>query len=468
MTAGHPGTRDAPARSDRWRRLLAEQMQRRRVAMGSLAALGLKVAGTVLMMGIFFLAARSMSPMGFGHLAVSFNALSFLAVVAVLGQDLLVVRCWGEYATTGAHGLALGAYRFSWIVVIASAIGFAALTFLVCLGNPLHRFSPGEAAAAAAFLGMQVLLLFTAQTTRVILNFVVSEVNRELTWRLVLLPVVFAGLWVGLDLTAFFAAAATGLALAVGIQVVVLNRRFPAAVRAADIAVLRQEWASRAGGMWLSAVLEAAQQYAEVLMLGLLVSPDVAGVYFLAARIAGIFGMVGSGLHGYTSSHAANLFFAGQLGALQSLFRSVMAVAALITVPILAVVLLGAGQILAIFGPHYADGAWVLAALALGSFTAALAGPANSILLVTGHERLYSRVLFIALVVRVALIVWAAPRFGAFGVAAAWAGVNGPVAIGLAVATRRLTGIDPSVLCTVLNRAPRQRPHDAGPRLAAP
>ena len=465
MTAVPPRTDAAPGR---WRRLLAEQIGKRRAAVGSLAALSLKVAGTVLMMGIFFLAARSMSPMGFGHLAVSFNALSFLAVVAVLGQDLLMVRCWGEYATTGAHGLALGAYRFSGSVVVVSALGFAALTFAVAVLNPFLHVPPGEAAAAAAFLAMQVLLLFTAQTTRVILNFLVSETNRELTWRLVVLPVVFAGLWLGLDLTAFYAAAAAGLALAVAIQLAVVRRRFPAAVGAAESAVLPREWASRAGGMWVSAILEAAQQYAEVLMLGLLVSPDVAGLYFLAARIAGIFGMVGSGLHGYTSSHAANLFFTGQMAALQNVFRSVMAVAALITVPLLAVVLLGGGHILAVFGPHYSGGAPVLAALALGSFAAALAGPANSLLLVTGHERLYSRVLFVALLVRVALIAWAAPRFGAFGVAAAWAGVNGPVAIGLAIATRHLTGIDPSVLCTVMKREPRRRPQDTGPRLAAP
>lgn len=462
------GTPATPAASRRWRALLHDQLRRRQAAFGSLAALSLRVAGTVLMMGIFFFAARSMSPVGFGHLAVSFNALSFLAVVAVLGQDLLMVRCWGEYATTGDYGLAVGAYRFTWAVTLVSALGFGVLTFVVALVNPLYPVPPATAAAAAAFLAMQVLLLFTTATTRVILNFMVSETNRELTWRLVLLPVVVAGLWTGLDLTAFYAAAAVGLALAVGAQLVVLNRRFPAAVRVAQAAVRRQAWTSRAGGMWLSAILEAAQQYAEVLMLGFLVSPEVAGLYFLAARIAGIFGMVGSGLHSYTMSHAANLFFAGQTTALQNLFRSVMAVAALITVPIFAIVLLGAGRLLSVFGPHYGGGAWVLAALALGGFTTALAGPANSILLVAGHERLYSRVLFVALLVRVAVIAWAAPRYGAFGVAAAWTAVNGPVAVGLAVATHRLTGIDPSVLCTVLKRAPRQRPRDAGPRLASP
>lgn len=446
-----------------WRVRLAGIVRGRRAMAGALATLGLKAAGTGLMMLVFLLAARSMTPQGFGDLAVSFNALSFLAVLAVMGQDVLVVRSWGEYGGAGEHGLALGNYRFSWGVVAASTVAFAAATALVATLNPVHRFPVPEACAAACFLAGQILLLFTAQTTRVILDFVVSETNRELTWRLVLLPVALLGLWTGLSLTAFYAAAAFGLALAVGMQWAALRRRFPDAVRSAVPQMRLAEWLARSREMWLSAVLEAAAQYAEVLLLGLLVSPAVAGLFFVAARVANVFAMLGTGLHSYTLTYAANLYFAGRLASLQAVFRSVMTMAALTTVPIFVAVMVAGTRILQVFGPHYAEGYGVLAMLAVGSFTAALAGPSSGMLLVTGHERLYSRVLLAALLVRVALIAWAAPRFGAFGAAAAWAAVNGPVALGLAVATRRLTGIDPSVLCVVWRRDLPDAPADVAP-----
>ncbi len=442
-----------PGRSPGWAARLTALVHRRRAMAGSLLTLGFKAGGTVLMMAIFLMAARSMTPHAFGQLAVSFNALSFLAVLAVLGQDVLVIRSWGEYAHTGAHGLALGAYRFSWAIVAAAALGFAALTVLVGTLNPVHRFTLPEACAGAAFLAMQVLLLFVSQTTRAILNFVVSETNRELTWRFVLFPVVLAGLWTGLTPTVFYAAAALGLALAVGVQLWFLRRRFPAAVRGARPEMRRREWLSRARGMWLSAVLEAAAQYAEVLLLGLLVSPAVAGLYFVAARVANVFAMLGGGLHSYTVTHSANLFYGGERPALQRLFRSVMIVALSLMAPILLFVVVGGPFILSIFGPQYGQGYGVLILLSAGSFTAAMAGPSNGMLLISGHERIYSRVLLCALVVRIGLMAWAAPRFGAVGVAAAWALVNGPVAVGLAVATRKLTGIDPSVL-SILGRRP--------------
>lgn len=439
-----------------WRARIRGLLVRRRAMAGSLATLALKVGGTGLMIGIFLLAARSMSPQGFGQLAISFNALSFLAVLAVFGQDVLVVRSWGEYASTEAHGLALGAFKFGWTVVIGAAFSFGVLTFAVGVLNPYHRFTPLEAAAGAAFLAMQILLLFTTQTTRVVVDFVAAEANREITWRLVLLPVVVAGLWTGLTPTAFYGAAAAGLALAVALQVSALNRRFPAPIRAARSEMRRREWVGRAGSMWTSAMLEAAAQYAEVLLLGLLVSPATAGLYFIAARMANVFAMMSGGLHSYTVTYASNLYHAGQMSALQALFRSVMTMALLIAAPLIALVAVFGGPILDVFGRHYADGYWVLLVLSAGSFTAAMAGPSNGLLLVTGHEKLYSRVLFVALLIRVGLITWAAPRFGALGVAGAWTLVNGPVAIGIALATRRLTGIDPSVLCINGRPAPAE------------
>ncbi len=441
-------------RSSDWRDRIVGLLIRNRAMAGSLAALALKVGGTGLMMGIFLMAARSMSPQEFGQLAVSFNALSFVAVVAVFGQDVLVVRSWGEYVSAEAHGLALGACQFGWTVVVGAALTFGLLTFAIAVLNPAYHFLPLEAAAGAAFLSVQIVLLFSTQITRVVISFGAAEFNREITWRLMLLPIVVAGVWTGLSPTAFYGAAAVGMVLAVALQLSILNRGFPAPVRAARSEMRRREWARRAGSMWSSAVLEAAAQYAEVMLLGLLVSPAAAGVYFVSARMANVFAMMSSGLHSYTVTHASNLYHAGKNSALQALFRSVMTMALLIAAPLIVLVTVFGTVFLNVFGRHYADGYWVLITLSIGSFTAAMAGPSNGLLLVTGHEKLYSRVLFVALLVRVGLITWAAPRFGAIGAAGAWTLVTGPVAIGLAAATRRLTGIDPSIFSLVGRTVP--------------
>ncbi len=423
----------------------------RRAMSGALLSLAIKAGGAVLMVMIFILAARTMSPADFGHLAVEFNALSFLGVFAILGQDTLFVRSWGEYFGR-EDGLARGAFWFGWRVV-------ALCTASVCGGVALFGalgpfgFSAAEIASGCLFLAAQITLQYSSTTCRHILNFVVSESNRELTWRIVLLAAVLAGLRTGLGREAFFLAAAAGMLLGTGIETAALCRGFPASVARAPARTRAADWLARAGSMWVSASIEAAAQYAEVLLLGLLVSPAAAGGYFVAARIANIFAMLATGLHTYTVSYAANLYFNGKIGQLQSILRSVMSVALAMATPLLLLVVFDGAKILGLFGPHYAAETGTLLLLSGASYVATVSGPSSAILQITGHEKLYSRVIACALVARVALLIWLVPRYGAFGAAIAWAGVNAPVAAGLSALCRSLCGVDPSAASVV------SRPH---------
>ena len=82
------------------------------VLKGSAAALAIKFTGSVLGFAMFALAARSMEAHDFGTLAVIFNAMSFLAVIAACGQETLIVRSWDEYCGSQRPALASGALRF--------------------------------------------------------------------------------------------------------------------------------------------------------------------------------------------------------------------------------------------------------------------------------------------------------------------------------------------------------------------
>ena len=83
---------------------------------------------------------------------------------------------------------------------------------------------------------------------------------------------------------------------------------------------------------------------------------------------------------------------------------------------------------------------------------AALGGPAMYVLLLTGHEALYSRVVVIGLVLRVVALVVLAPRFGAIAAAFSWSACLIGTTIALNAVCRRYVGIDPSVI-TLLNPA---------------
>lgn len=434
---------------------------RRRAALGSIAALAIKCGGTLLIVLTFIVAARSSTPSAFGQLAIAFNALSFLAVTATLGQDTLFVRCWSEYLGRDA-GLARGAFRSGWrFVALGAALACTGVYLVGTLGG--FGFTQAEILAGCAFLAGQIALAYSSTSCRHIINFVVSEVNRELTWRGVLLATVLASLAFGLTPTVFFTAGAVGSVLAIAIEVDAVRRGFPADVARAPVRTETANWVRRARSMWVSATTEAATQYAEVMLLGLIVSPAEAGSYFVAARVANAFSMLATGLHTYTVSYAANLFFASEHGKLQAILRSVMGVAFAMTTPLLIVMLTAGGWILGLFGPHYSDHVATLAVLAIAGYAITMSGPSSGILQTTGHERLYSRVILAALVVRAALLLVLAPRYGALGAALAWAAVNTPVAIGLSILSRRFAAVDPSVLCVFR----RERSGRGDPRFAA-
>src|SRR5437016_8458150 len=88
------------------------------VLRGSAAALVIKLIAAFLGFAMFTLSSRYMDPAGFGSLAVIFNAMSFFAVVALCGQETLIVRCWNEYCGSNRPALARGVLTFGVRVVV--------------------------------------------------------------------------------------------------------------------------------------------------------------------------------------------------------------------------------------------------------------------------------------------------------------------------------------------------------------
>ena len=416
----------------------------RQAMAGAILALAIKGGGAVLMIVVFTLAARTMSAHAFGEIAIWFNALSCLAVAAVFGQENLIVRSWAEYASGRQFALMAGAYRFGWITSGATTL-LACLALIVgarFLPTPLPLTALG---AALAFLAAQAMLHYSSHSCRTIHGFRVSEVNRELTWRLVLLGVVALHLHGDLTLTTFFGAAAFGMCLSIAIQSLATARKFPAEVARARPQFARREWFERARSMCLSSSVEAMGQYAEVILLGFLVAP-AAATYFIAARVANIFPMIATGLNTYTVTQISNLHFAGEAERLQHVLRSVMTVAFILVTPLFVLLAIAAAPILSIFGPAYQAGYVPLVVLASASFIITLCGPSSGVLLMTGGERLWSRIAIVSLILRVLLMIYLAPRYGASGAALGWAIVNTPVAIWVALLCRRRCGVDPSAL----------------------
>jgi O-antigen/teichoic acid export membrane protein len=158
-------------------------------------------------------------------------------------------------------------------------------------------------------------------------------------------------------------------------------------------------------------------------------------------------------LNTYSFSHSASLYFSGQIARLQEIVRALVIVSTALLTPCVLLIYVFGAEILTLFGERYATVYPTLIVLSTACFLMSLTGSASVILLTTGNELIYSRIITLATVARVAFTAVLAWRFGAFGAACGWALVNAPLFMILSVVCRRLCGVDTSILSVL--RDPR-------------
>lgn len=419
-------------------------LRRFRTSAGAAASLGLKIFSAGITFIALALAAHTMTVEAYGRLGIWFNILSFAAVISAFGQDGLILRSWHEYISAGRPGLARGAFLFGWRMILGQALVAAALTALVA-----ERFTMEGwplVAAAVAFIGAQTILQYSGFSCRTICGFLRAEPARELPWRLSTLAVVTLYWWKGWPMTAtmFLGTAACAAYVSVLIHAAFTRRYFPAAIAAHPAGYETGLWLRRSAALCVPASLDAASQYAEVILIGWLLGPASAAGYFAASRIANVFPMIAAGVQGYSIVHVTRHHFEGNRGAVQAVFRGTIVVAAPLMLAALALIALFGHDLLALFGEAYRDQYWTLLLLVAGTAVQGLSGAGGPALMLTGHEAVYLKAQTCMVATRIGLVLLLAPLFGPLGAAMALAGVSFPYAWYLVRCSRLLLGADPS------------------------
>jgi O-antigen/teichoic acid export membrane protein len=197
--------------------------------------------------------------------------------------------------------------------------------------------------------------------------------------------------------------------------------------------------------MWSAGVLEAANQYLEVLLIGLVLSPTAAGGYFVASRFANVFAMVAGSLNNFSAREIARDHYGAAAQRVLETLRKIGLISTLLVVAGIALVIGAGRELLALFGPAYVSQYPLLVILSAGTACLTLAGPAPAILLVTGHEGLYSRIVALAGLARCVALAILAWVYGPVGAAVASAGASIGLAVALTAACRRRANLDPAV-----------------------
>ena len=408
---------------------------------------GLKAVITVLNFALITLAARKLGTTEFGSYSVLFSAAGLLSIVATLGQQVLVMRFWSEYTSNARSDLLKGAMIFSLAVCLAGC---------VLVGVPFYAWA---SATYSVPVGLAVTCYLVALSMVLTSSHLVrSAVGVEAgdgIGNLLLLgpPTAYLGLCMvsgqAADLALLFTIMAAGAGIAVLIHAGVTYRtivaRFPTIIR--DRAAFQvREWSSRSFKLWMSNGLEASNQYLDVLVVGYLLSPTVAGAYFVVSRVANIFSIATDAIHMFSTRYIPGLFYRRQFDQLNRMLDMVAWVILAVVFGSMAVIVAGGPWLLGIFNSTYASYHGALIILSIGVAALASAGPSGSLLMLTGHEGRYLLIVGAIVAIRVTGLLVLIPLFGVMGGATATASSLLLMALLLRGSAKTLVGIDGSVL----------------------
>lgn len=435
----------------------------------SLASLAIKVATAGLTYLMFVLMSRTMTALDYGLFAFGFSLATILAIGASMGQQTAILRFWPEDTARGDEEAARTDVRAGWALTLMSG---TALGIGLVLAAALIGLIRGDVGAEAHLMAAALLILpmgaaeYGSSALRAQGSVWTALAPRDIFWRAVL-PLSVIGLFVfGLPLSGWqaliLAAVLLGLAL--------LLQDLSARARGYDTTIsfqgLRGYWRARGkASRWFLAgtVVDSAALNLDIVLIGLFVAAQSAGLYFNAFRTAGLLTLFMWAITLVVAPMIARTYHAGDMRKAQALATFCAWSGFVFSLGVFALYVFFGGLILSLFGDGYSDGYVVLVLLSIGLLADAATGPSRIVMNMTGHERQY--VLIFGSIIGAGLLIQilVIPVFGVVAAAAVNAATRIIAQIAIAVWSRRHIGIDTSLLGIFRLLGPHAMPHDAAP-----
>ena len=415
----------------------------------SLISLLIKVATAGLTYGMYVVLSRTMGADEYGYFAFGLSLATVLAIGASMGQQTAILRYWPEDRVAGRPEQALEALRSGGAMTLLA--GGAISAALLVFGALLGLFDHGPVAhfyAAAALILPMAFAEYWSSALRAQGSVWTALTPRDILWRLATPLLVVALFAAGITLTGWAALLLTAvvLALALGLQYLLAEwRRYAIAP---GFSGLRTYWRQRGrASRWflIGTVIDAAALNMDTIFVGLLLAPVSAGIYFNAFRTAGLLTLFMFAITLVVAPMVAQHYHAGEMRKAQAITALCAWAGFLFSLVVFVGFIVFGAPLLSLFGPHAAEGYWVLIILSLGLLFDAATGPARIVMMMTGHERDYVRIWGSIMLAGLLVELLVIPFWGLIGAAAINALSRAVAQSAIAWWGARHVGLDPSL-----------------------
>lgn len=417
----------------------------------SVVSLLVKVATAGLTYLMYVLLSRTMGDEEYGQFALGLSLATMLAIVASLGQHVAVLRFWPEAEVAGKPEAARRAVHAGSALTLSAGLVVAIGMVAVVLALGLHGDLPDfyYLFGAAILIVPLALADYGSSALRAQGSVWTALWPRDILWRLAV-PVFVAVLFsFGFYLSGGGALVITALLLLLALGLQAGLARWRGYDYGPSFRGVTTYWRERGSvSLWFLAgvVVETASLNMDIVLVGLLVDHESAGLYFNAFRTAGLMTLFMFAITLVIAPMVSRHFHAGELAKAQAVVSFCAWAGFGFSLVVFAAFAFFGGPILSLFGTGYAEGYLILVILAVGLLFDAATGPTRVVMMMTGHEGTYVRVLGAITVVGMVVQAIAIPMFGLLGAAIANAATRIVAQVTIAILARRQVGLDTSIL----------------------
>lgn len=395
-------------------------------------AFGSRFGSTFLSFLMMLVAARLLPTQEYGLYVFLFSIGSALGLIAVLGQQILVVKHYRRDAR-GEDPVndALVRVNLKWIAGGCAALAVAGVALFV-LGDRLP-FPYDHIWIALVFAAVFAVSEYLQNYFRIHGSINLSLLPREILWRIACV----AG---------FYGAAVAGL-LSGGAAAMVIATVFLGAATAYQVAKFvseeglgwlkrrvpsPKEWRAESGYFIANNVLNSSQAYLETILIGALLGLDKAGFYFVALRISMLLTLPVTAIDTVGIPLIAARFQQEDRPGAQRLIGQLSMGAFCISLLGAAILAVAGPFVLYLFDEEFVQHSDVLVVLCAMAVSQAFFGPGSWLLMIGGGERFFLIVRTILFVVYLGALYLLGRTYGLIGIA--WANLMFSVASNYAAA----------------------------------
>lgn len=385
-----------------------------KIVKGSGAGLILKIGSAGFSFLMFLFLARAMGAEEYGVFSFAFSVSVFLSIFASMGLPTAILKWYPalnvrDQSSRANDTLFWGARTTVCFSVAVAGIGAIALWVMK---------SDASLYYAIALLIPLAFADYLAGALRAFGSVITALLPKDILWRLSVLIFALFMLATGHFVSAKFSLGfmAVMLAIFTVLQFAFLRIKVGHATEKRD-KIAAKPLIRETVPMWGIALLGAFSQNLDVILIGILMSPDIVGPYFAATRIANLLGLMMIASDMISAPLISRYFAANDMFSLQRTLRLVSLGISIPTLCAYAVLIFVGKALLSWFGDGFEVGYVPLLILAGGFAFNAVSGPIGYLMQMTENARSYFNVMIVTYALVVPMQIVLILNFGVNGAA---------------------------------------------------